>query len=68
MQKKIHPELHKVTVHCTGCGSDFQTRSTIDDIRISLCSQCHPYYTGEERYVDTAGRIEKFRRKYGQQK
>jgi large subunit ribosomal protein L31 len=63
MKKNIHPELHDITVHCT-CGNEFHTRSTVDSIKVTLCSKCHPFYTGEQKYVDTAGRIEKFEKKY----
>jgi len=63
MKKGLHPELHEVTVHCA-CGSEFKTRSTASDIRVTLCSQCHPFYTGDQRFVDTAGRIEKFEKRY----
>jgi large subunit ribosomal protein L31 len=63
MKKGIHPELHAVTAHCA-CGNEFETRSTASSIRVTLCSQCHPFYTGQEKFVDTAGRIEKFKNKY----
>ncbi len=63
MKKEFHPELHDVTVRCA-CGHAFNTRSTQEDISITLCSQCHPFYTGAQRFVDTAGQIEKFERKY----
>jgi len=63
MKKGIHPELHDVTVHCA-CGNEFETRSTTPSIRVTICSKCHPFYTGQEKFVDTAGRIEKFKNKY----
>ena len=63
MKKKIHPELFEVTVHCT-CGNSFETRSTARELKSTLCSNCHPFYTGAQRFVDTAGRIEKFQKKY----
>jgi len=63
MKKGLHPELHEVTAHCA-CGATFKTRSTASDIRVTLCSQCHPFYTGDQRFVDTAGRIEKFEKRY----
>jgi len=66
MNYKIQPELKNVTAHCTGCGSDFTTKSTQDDIRVALCSACHPFFTGEQKFVDTAGRVEQFKRKYAQ--
>lgn len=64
MKKKIHPEFHTVEAHCIGCGHTFPTKSVQKEVRTELCSQCHPFFTGEHRYVDTAGRIEKFERKY----
>jgi len=64
MKKEIHPEYNKVTVHC-GCGNTFETRSTVKEIHAEICSMCHPFYTGKQKYVDTAGRIERFQKKYG---
>lgn len=63
VKKGIHPELFEVTVHCT-CGNEFVTRSTIKEIRATLCSACHPFYTGQQKFVDTAGRIDKFEQRY----
>ena len=65
MKPGIHPEYHPVTVHCA-CGHTFQTRSTIkgDMLRVEICSNCHPFFTGKQKLVDTAGRVERFRRKY----
>ncbi len=64
MKKGIHPELHEVTVKCS-CGAEFKTLSTKKEIHIEICSQCHPFFTGKQKIVDSAGKIEKFRRKYG---
>jgi large subunit ribosomal protein L31 len=65
MKAGIHPEYHVVTVNCA-CGNTFQTRSTSkDDIHIEICSNCHPFFTGKQKLVDTAGRVERFRRRYG---
>ena len=64
MKKDIHPEYHKVTVRC-GCGNTFETRSTSKEVHAEICSACHPFYTGKQKYVDTAGRIERFEKKYG---
>jgi len=64
MKEKIHPKYEKVVVHC-GCGNTFETRSTADAIHAEICSMCHPFYTGKQKYVDTAGRIERFQKKYG---
>ncbi len=64
MQKKIHPKYYETTVTCA-CGNKFKTRSTKKNIRIEICSKCHPFFTGKQKLVDTAGRVERFRRKYG---
>jgi large subunit ribosomal protein L31 len=64
VKKDLHPELFDVTVHCT-CGHEFKTRSAQNEIRTTLCSACHPFYTGEQKFVDTAGRIEKFEKRFG---
>lgn len=63
MKKNIHPELHEVTAHCA-CGNTIKTRSTDSDIAMTLCSRCHPFYTGAQKLVDTAGQIEKFKKKF----
>jgi large subunit ribosomal protein L31 len=60
----IHPELHLVTVTCA-CGNTFQTRSTRSDLRLEICSACHPFFTGKQKLVDSAGRVERFQRRYG---
>jgi len=64
MKKKIHPKYVECTVTC-GCGETFKTRSTREKINIEICSKCHPFYTGKQKLVDTAGRVEKFQKKYG---
>lgn len=64
MKTDTHPKYIKGMVHCS-CGNTFEVFSTIGDQRIDICSECHPFYTGKQKLVDTAGRIEKFRRKYG---
>ena len=63
MKKGIHPEYHKATVRCA-CGNTFETGSTIEEIRVEICSKCHPFFTGKQKLVDSAGRVERFRRKY----
>lgn len=63
MKPKIHPEYFDCKVSC-GCGVSFQTRSTRKEIHIETCSACHPFYTGRVKFLDTAGRIEKFNKKY----
>lgn len=67
MKTDIHPEYELVTVHCS-CGNDFETRSTATDVRVELCSECHPFYTGKQKLVDTGGRIDRFERRYGRRK
>jgi len=64
MKSEIHPEYKEITVSCA-CGNTFQTRSTIDTIHVEICSACHPFYTGKQKMVDSAGRVERFNRKYG---
>lgn len=66
MKKGIHPDLFDVTVKCT-CGKVFETKSTVKELHSTLCSNCHPFYTGQQKFVDTAGRIDKFKKKYGSQ-
>jgi large subunit ribosomal protein L31 len=66
MKAAIHPTYETVTVNCA-CGNSFETRSTHKGaIHIEICSACHPFFTGKQKLVDTAGRVERFRRKYGQ--
>jgi len=64
MKDGIHPEYQVATVHCA-CGHTFETRSTQKDIHLDICANCHPYYTGRQKLVDTAGRVERFRQKWG---
>ncbi len=64
MKEKIHPKYHDVKVHCA-CGSEFMTRSTKPEIRVDICSNCHPFYSGKQKFVDTAGRVERFTKKFG---
>jgi large subunit ribosomal protein L31 len=64
MKEGIHPEYHETKAHCA-CGNEIETHSTKKEISVEICSNCHPFYTGTQRLVDTAGRIEKFNRKYG---
>lgn len=64
MKTGIHPKYLKCEVTC-GCGNTFTTRSTIEKISVEICSACHPFYTGKQKFVDTAGRVEKFMRRYG---
>jgi len=64
MKAKIHPEYVEAIVHCS-CGNTWQTHATKPELRVEVCSRCHPFFTGEQRIVDTAGRVERFRRRYG---
>ena len=63
MKDKIHPQLFDVNVHCA-CGNEFLTRSTKKELRVEVCAACHPFFTGKQKLMDTAGRVEKFNRKY----
>lgn len=67
MKEGIHPQMHAITVNCA-CGAQFVTQSTLTKITVEICSACHPLFTGKQKLVDTAGRIEKFERKYGKRK
>lgn len=64
MQKDIHPRYVNCKVTC-GCGNTFQTRATINELRVEVCSVCHPFYSGKQRFVDSARRVDKFLKKYG---
>ncbi len=64
MKSGIHPKYDEVTVTCA-CGNSFKTRSTAGDLKVEICSACHPFFTGKQKLLDTAGRIEKFNKKYG---
>jgi large subunit ribosomal protein L31 len=64
MKANIHPKYQEITITCS-CGNTFKTRSTLDrELHIDVCSACHPFYTGKQKILDTAGRVDKFRRKY----
>jgi large subunit ribosomal protein L31 len=64
MKDNIHPKYESATITCA-CGNVIETRSTARDIHVEICSACHPFFTGKQKLVDTAGRIERFRKKYG---
>ena len=64
MQQDIHPKYELTTIKCA-CGNVIETRSTVKNIQVEICSACHPFFTGKQKLVDTAGRIERFRKKYG---
>ena len=63
MKKGIHPEYYKATIHCA-CGNTFEAGSTVKEINVEICSKCHPFFTGKQKLIDSAGRVERFRRKY----
>ncbi len=67
MKKDIHPEYHEVTITCA-CGSTHPTRSTRTDYRVEICSSCHPFFTGKQKLVDAAGRVERFKTRYQKKK
>ena len=67
MKQGIHPEYKVTTVRCS-CGEEFQTRSTVSELRVDICSKCHPFYTGKQKLVDAGGRVERFERRYGKRK
>ncbi len=64
MKADIHPKYETCTVTC-GCGNKFETRATVKEMRIEICNVCHPFYSGKQRFVDTAGRVDKFIKKFG---
>lgn len=64
MQEGIHPKYTKAIVRCA-CGATFETGSTKPELRVEICSQCHPFFTGKQKLVDTGGRVDKFKKKYG---
>jgi len=63
MKKDVHPKYIECAVTC-GCGNKFSTKATVKELRVEICSECHPFYTGKQKFVDAAGRVDKFRRKY----
>lgn len=68
MKADTHPKYQLIKVTCT-CGNSFETRSTLgEDLQVEVCSNCHPFYTGKQKLVDTAGRVERFRQKYGKER
>lgn len=63
MKKGVHPEYYETTITCV-CGEVIHTRSTKKNIRVEICSKCHPFYTGKQKFIDSAGRVDKFKKKY----
>lgn len=66
MKKGIHPEYHLAKIICTGCGSTFSCGAVLPEIRVGVCNQCHPFFTGKAKIVDAEGRVDRFKRKYAQ--
>ena len=64
MREGIHPDYHKTTITCA-CGAVYETGSTKENVRVEICAKCHPFYTGKQKLVDTGGRVEKFKKKFG---
>ncbi|MEW5783582.1 MAG: 50S ribosomal protein L31 [Bacillota bacterium] len=64
MKEKIHPQYYRTKVTCA-CGESFETGSTQENVRVEICSKCHPFFTGKQKFVDTGGRVERFKKKYG---
>lgn len=64
VKQGIHPEYKTVKVHCA-CGNEFETGSTKDEIKVEICSECHPFFTGRQKFADKGGRVDKFKKKYG---
>ena len=67
MKENLHPQLHDVNVHCA-CGEVWTTRSTKKELRLEICSKCHPFFTGKQKLVESGGRVERFQRRYGERK
>lgn len=65
MKKGIHPNYKKVKIICTSCGNEFEGGSVLNEIRVDTCSNCHPFYTGKQRFASADGRVDKFNKKYG---
>ena len=65
MKEKIHPNYQKVVVKCSTCGHEFETGSVLKELKVDTCSNCHPFYTGKQRFTQADGRVDKFNKKYG---
>ncbi|MBU0580952.1 MAG: 50S ribosomal protein L31 [Candidatus Margulisbacteria bacterium] len=63
MKKEIHPKYHKITATCA-CGASYETGSTVEEIRVDICSNCHPLFTGQQKILDSEGRVERFKKRY----
>jgi len=66
MKDKLHPKYVETTIHCA-CGNEILTKSTRDKIRVEICSKCHPFFTGKQKLVDTGGRVDRFKKRFGMQ-
>jgi large subunit ribosomal protein L31 len=66
MKAGIHPQIYETTVHCNSCNTTFTTHSTVKEIQVEICSNCHPFYTGKQKLIDTAGRVDKFKARQAQ--
>ncbi len=66
MKESIQPKYYRATVTCA-CGETFETGSTVESLKVEICSQCHPFFTGKQKFVDSGGRVERFKRKYGRE-
>jgi large subunit ribosomal protein L31 len=66
MKSAIHPQVYETTVHCNGCNTTFTTPTTVKEITVEICSNCHPFYTGKQKLIDTAGRVDKFKARQAQ--
>jgi large subunit ribosomal protein L31 len=64
MKKGIHPELHEIEISCA-CGNTIKTRATASELKVEICSSCHPFFTGKQKLIDSAGRVERFQKRYG---
>ncbi len=64
MKKELHPEYQEIEAHCA-CGNSFKTGSTLPQIKVEICSVCHPFFTGTQKLIDSAGRVERFQKRYG---
>ena len=67
MKKGIHPEYKETTITCA-CGNVIHTKSTVENLKVEICSNCHPFFTGKQKLIDTAGRVERFKKRYGLEK
>ncbi|MDH3593070.1 MAG: 50S ribosomal protein L31 [Planctomycetota bacterium] len=64
MKNELHPEYHEIEVTCA-CGNSIKTRSTLPELKVEICSACHPFFTGKQKLIDSAGRVERFQKRYG---